>query len=530
MSAMNTMIIRLPSVWLTAVVTVVDLAKQLVDINGSGVFQKHSYFMRLLNKQTDNKYANALATYIGDFSHYDLKYLNTNPKSNEYHLTESGTLVDFFKIYNKFMREPTDAGAIMNAFNQYSDRGKNKLFYSLYTWLINHDARFAALHAPKKPKPAPRVISSKKEPLAKVAKPKKPKISKQQRIKNEVEKQQLHLQQNRPEKLSTLAKMYLDTTPGKTHLDQSFHDHPLVMGWKPSFQVTQSINHSHYRTPLGNLRGYVLDDPQVGFLPWMKRQLSAQGVLTPHALELAFDSKKGLQRVPRAVQVEAAMLIMQFSNEYDYVGLANVLHGRYAGEYALRRKKGWESLSVTGIKDGLIDKLMTGDFDHEIKSIYVEAAFWYYLSVWAYKKAQQSQREGSAYLKPDESSFSVETQRIISEIRKQTFSSGGSKVAESELSRLKQQNRILQEQMQSLRGLTVASLATIIRQYNEANSGGKNVLDDDGKLNQYSQDRIKEFLTRDPIMSQYMRLIQQSVPEFTKISSEYENDERGRKR
>ena len=133
-------------------------------------------------------------------------------------------------------------------------------------------------------------------------------------------------------------------------------------------------------------------------------------------------------------------------------------------------------------------------------------------------------------MKPDESSFSVETQRIISEIRKQSFSSGGSKVAESELSRLKQQNRILQEQMQSLRGLTVASLATIIRQYNEANSGGKNVLDDDGKLNQYSQDRIKEFLTRDPIMSQYMRLIQQSVPEFTKISSEYENDERGRKR
>lgn len=362
---------------------------------------------------------------------------------------------------------------------------------------------------------------SKNEEIIVDQKSNKKKHSRQTDVQTKLSKQVEHLSNNHLESLSSLAQSYLDTNDGSVKIDRSFSDHEAVFPWKSRFRVDYAVSKAASSVQVGKIRGHVLDDSLVGFLPWLKKQFSVAGILSPHALELAFNSTKGLCKVSRQTQVEALKLLATFGIEGDYNGLAAVLHGRYVSEFALRRKQGFEKLSVIQVRNGLIDKFETGDFDEQIDSIFVETAFWYYLTKWAYYRVSTGKQADGAYLKADEAGFSLEAQRILSTIRKEQGNTQALGL-QNDLAQIKQQLRYTQRQNQILRGLLGELMGHVIYQAQDQGQA----LDDDGKLSSENKNILSQYLLRDPVLSQYVSVIQRAAPDFGKRISEYERGER----
>lgn len=542
-----------------------QLKMELAKISGSSMGGKIVAFFAILKKWPEGK---KIADYFGDSQQYTQTYIRQNPRSRSAQLVRSGILRQMETLFERAMGDTfTDGGALTVKFNHINAKSRQILAQALWERLLDRDPQLKAkeeakrraqeqkasdtgaegipsidfgresLTRPVAPKSGASVHSvtrtispgqslSQTKSKHQGSRPRKPYITPQQSVK----KQEQHLATNTPDQLSKHALQFLNSADGQLKKDDSFRDHPLVFPWSNDLGADEAVNKNAITTQVGKIRGYVLDGTGSNFLHWLKGQFSLNEVLSPHALELAFNSKNGLQKVPRGIQVEAMYLITRFSVENDWPGLAAVFHGRYATEYALRRQQGWGKLSVANTSDGIVKDLLTGDFDRHIKSIFVETAFWYYLTRWAYFKVDTSQHKDGAYLKQDEGNFSTEAQRILSTIRQDSGSSQAVRGRNSDLQIQSTLRRILNSE-QDLRGLVGVLLAHELLVYASDPKNGnfhQQLVDKAGKVTSGTQQTISHYLTQDGVMSQFDRIIQQAVPELGKRISEYQQGEHQR--
>lgn len=543
-----------------------QLKVELAKISGPKMGGKIMAFFAILKKWPEAK---DIADYFGNSQQYTQTYVRQNPQNRSARLIRSGILRQTETLLERAMGGAfSDGGALTVKFNHINAKSREALAQALWTRLLEWDPKLKAKEnakrqaqkesdeeqvphidfggsspskpaMPKSEKPSPATTSviptqvqmanprHQTNPRIQLKRqnttPRKPHRTPQQAVRQ----QQEHLATNSPEQLSKHALQFLNSTDGQLKQDDSFRDHPFVFPWSNDLGADKAVNKSMMTTQVGKIRGYVLDGTSSNFLNWLKGQFSLNEVLSPHALELAFNSKNGLQKVPRGVQVEAMYLIARFSVENDWPGLAAVFHGRYATEYALRRQQGWGKLSVANTSDGIAKNLLTGDFDRRIKSIFVETAFWYYLTRWAYSKVDTSQRKDGAYLKRDEGNFSAEARRILSTIRQDSGSSQIVKGQNNDLQIQSTLRRILNSE-QDLRGLLGVLLAHELLVYASDPKNGnfhQQLVDKAGKVTSGTQQTISHYLTQDAVMSQFDRIIQQAVPELGKRISEYQRGE-----
>lgn len=454
---------------------------------------------------------------------------STKEQDHLYQIIERGLVRRFLISFEKTFHAEGDNFKALSALKSESESRRKAHIQSMNRWAKHADellfgntqkAMKSETNTQSHLKKAKTEANSKNKDSINGPKSNEKKHSRHTDVQAELSKQAKHLSNNHLESLSSLAQSYLDTENGSVKIDRSFSDHEAVFPWKSRFRVDNAVSKAASSVQVGKIRGYILDDSLVGFLPWLKKQFSVAGILSPHALELAFNSTKGLRKVPRQAQVEALKLLATFGVEGDYNGLAAVLHGRYVSEFALRRKQGFAKLSVAKVRNGLIDKFETGDFDEQIDSIFVETAFWYYLTKWAYYRVSTGKQADGAYLKTDEAGFSLEAQRILSTIRK---GQGNSQTLglQNDLTQIKQQLRYTQQQNQILRGLLGELMGHVIYQAQDRGQA----LDDDGKLSSDNKHILSQYLLRDPVLSQYVSVIQRAAPDLGKRISEYERGE-----
>ena len=499
------------------------LEVELAQLSGPTMSGKVMAFFRILKNEPT---AQRVANYLGSQQQYTQQAINANPSSRSAKLVRAGIVRQLEQLLEQALGGSIDDGGMLSVkFNRLPASSKQYVFSVMWKQLTNWDPSLKPKKQPSKPKQTTPV-----KPQRKTKSVKQTTGRSVQQPKKQVPSQQKQLATNLPNQLSKRAQRFLNTADGQAKLDATFPQHKLVLPWVDELEADRAVSKARLTTPVGKIRGFVLDGPDTNFLSWLKDQFALNNVLTPHALELAFNSKHGLQKVPRGTQIEAMYLIARFSVENDWGGLAAVFHGRYVTEFANRRKQGWGKLSVTNTTDGLVNDLLSGDFDQRIQSIFVETAFWYYLTRWAYLKVDTSQRQDGAYLKHDESNYSQEAQRILSTIRQDAGSSQSLK-NQSEFPQIKNTLRQIMNSEQDLRGLVGLLLAHELLVYAsdpKHNNFPQQLTDRDGKVTPGTQNTISRYLTQDPVVSQFERIIQQAVPELGKRISEYQQGERQR--
>lgn len=502
-----------------------QLALAFAKISGQTMSGKVVAFFRILNKWPQAK---KLSEYFGDANQYTNAYLSQNPHSKAAKIVRQGTLLKFEHLFEQALGgNVVDGGELAVKFNSL-DAGSKAYLANIFIKQLEQLDSSVKSKPVNKPQKNAQEQTAKSEPVNTVEKSSAEDVPSKKDSKNVIPEQQKHLSTNFPNRLSKHALLFLNNDHHQVKLDGSFVDHKAVLPWQDELEVNHAVSKSSLTTAVGQMRGFVLDGPTTNFLSWLKEQFSLHEVLKPHALELAFNSKRGLRKVARGTQLEAIYLIARFSVENDWNGLAAVFHGRYATEYALRRKQGWGKLSVADTSAGVVDDLLTGDFDRTIPSILVETAFWYYLSRWAYLKVDTSKQKDGAYLKHDESNYSQEAQRILSTIRQDHGPTEDVK-QQSELSQLKNDLRRLLNSEQDLRGLVGVLLAHELLAYASDpshNNFPQQLTDSEGKVTKGTQNTIAQYLTQDPVVAQFERIIQQAVPELGKRISEYQQGEK----
>lgn len=334
------------------------------------------------------------------------------------------------------------------------------------------------------------------------------------------------------------AKPFLDLRKGQGHYDRSFED---VNGktdghaWKPELHVGQSVSKSPNKQQLSSIYGYVLSDPQLGFMNRLKTYFSQTQVLEPHVLEMVFSPRGYLSHVSYNAQIEAMYLIAYFAPGNDWSTFADVCHGRYLSDLIYRRKRDWQDLATINQKNGLVSQFLAGSFPNALR----ETAFWFYLTRWGYIRANNSNLKDGPYLQADETAYSAVDQRILATIR-QTKLEGSNSDANSavmnRLLRLQQESKGREQQI-----LSVVNLVLGLFMYNQAMDAAYNpklanakisAFDSklvDKKLNQMMRANAADLLVNNPNLNQYLVIINQRLAEMQKRQAEYEQTERQRK-
>lgn len=495
-----------------------------------------------------------LLTFLGswkDYSALNLNHLMEQPALSQHQkqqlqVVADQTLLEALNIWqNVFSQVYTSPSDLKRDFEGQSEANKKKLLSYLVRQLrkskrnggfdafmkhLEQGAAEPALNQQVQPKPA----SVKKEAIP--TKPQRARSARPQVVTPEEQVAQELAGDKRP--LGDNAKPFLDLRKGQGHYDRSFED---VNGktdghaWRPELHVGQSVSKAPNKQQLSMIYGYVLSDPQLGFMNRLKTYFSQTQVLEPHVLEKVFSPKGYLSRLSYNAQIEAMYLITYFAPGNDWQTFADVCHGRYLSDLIYRRKRDWQDLATINQKNGLVSQFLSGTFPHSLR----ETAFWFYLTRWGYIRANNGNLKDGPYLQADEASYSAVDQRILATIRQTKADGNNSNVnsaAMNRLLRLQQESKGREQQI-----LSVANLVLGLFMYNQALDAAYDpklanakisAFDSklvDKKLNTMMRANAADMLINNPNLSQYLVIINQRLAELQKRQAEYEQTERQRK-
>lgn len=510
-----------------------------------GVYE--SLFDILKQNQANNQNVQYLLMFFGawnDYSKMTITRLMNQSSLNkrerrQLNIVANQTLQQALSIWQYIFKSTfTSSGEITGAFNKQNEKTKKLILDTFYSQLLkdsrNHDFHdfMTKLIGESKPK------TSAKKDTKRAAKEVK---SVQHRSYKSVEKPVEQVQRELAgdtSPVTTRAESFLDMRNGQSHYDRSFED---VNGktdghaWKPEFHVGKPINKAPNKQQIGKVYGYILSDPQYGFMMRLKSYYSQTKVLEPHVLETVFAANGVFSRLSNSSQIEAMYLIAYFAPINDWQTFADVCHGRYLSDLIYRRKRNWQDLATINEKNGLISQFLSGTFPNMLR----ETAFWFYLARWGYIRANNSNLKDGPYLQADESNYSKEDQRILATIRQTIDQIGGGSNDNTAVNRLLNLERENTERLQKLLSLTISQLGLYM--YDQATDASYNSklvnakIDafhnklNDGKLNSIMRDNAVDLLMHNGPLSQYRVIIQQHLAKMQKQQAEYEQTDRQRK-
>ena len=506
------------------------------------------------NNQAGQTDLQMLLTFLGswnDYSVLNLNHLMGQPSLNQrqkqqLQVVADQTLLEALNIWQRaFSRVYTSASDVKRDFDGQSGDNKKKLLSFLVRQLrkSKHNGGFDAFmkqleqdnNEPAVSQQAQQKSASVKKEAA-LAKQRRSRSTRPRVVKPE---EQVAQELSGDQKAITdSAKTFLDLRKGQGHYDRSFED---VNGktdghaWKPELHVGKSVSKAPNKQQLSTIYGYVLSDPQLGFMNRLKTYFSQTQVLEPHILEMVFSPKGYFSHLSYDAQIEAMYLITYFAPSNDWQTFADVCHGRYLSDLIYRRKRDWQDLATINQKNGLVSQFLSGTFPYALR----ETAFWFYLTRWGYIRANNSNLKDGPYLQADETAYSEVDQRILATIR-QTKIEGGNSDANNavmnRLLRLQQESKGREQQI-----LSVANLVLGLFMYNQAMDAAYNpkltnakisAFDSklvDKKLNQMMRANAVDLLVNNSNLSQYLVIINQRLAEMQKKQAEYEQTERQRK-
>ena len=450
---------------------------------------------------------------------------------NEIYAISSGLMKRALDRLAEICRAKDSQTIAKQHFRNFSKENQRKVAQALWIWVTKNDPKIKSLVKKKKAEKFETKANNTSQGKSATSKSanSQPAVKSSAKNKQRLKHDQVQLQPENDThvQLSVRARNFLALNDGNGKYDGTFKDHPLVYPVKNSLHFTEAVSTSRFSTPVGKINRIVLEDPVLGFPAALKSYWARDKVLDPHALELAWSTKHGLGSVSRNTMLIAMSLVATFGVDQDWQGLAAVCHGFYITDYAVKRKKGFNKLAVLGHGNGLVEDFETGDFENIIPYNFVETAFWYYMTKWAYRRIKDHYDQNSAYLQADESSYSTEGQRILATIRKEAGQRQNTAL-ENQLVQLGNAVQTIIEQNEKLRGLTASHYAHDLRNDSVREENGQKIdqgLDENKKLLPSSRDEIRNYLTRDSVQSQYNQLVQQAVPELGKRTREYEQGE-----